>query len=727
MRDPPLSADATQPPTTDNRRAGERTPSLFVPGRNCWRVEHARRFAVLIDADAYFRAVRRAIAEARHSIFIVGWDIDSRLRLVPEGAHDGFPQPLGEFLNAVVASRRELRAYALSWDFAMLYALEREWLPVFKLHTTTHRRLAFRLDGGHPVGASHHQKIVVIDDAVAFVGGLDLTHTRWDTPEHRTRHPLRVNGLGFAYGPMHDVQVVVDGDAARALGDLARERWRRATGCGLRTSGAPLAHDPWPASCVPDIENVDVAIARTDPAYDGRPQVEEIRALHLDAIASARRWIFAENQYFSSSAIAKAMSSRLTEQNPPEIVFVGPREESGWLEATTMGVLRARVERDIKAADRIGHFRAYCPTLADPECINVHSKVMVVDDALATIGSANLSNRSMGFDTECNVAIESRGNARIAAAIAGIRNRLLGEHLGVAPARVAQESARRASLIGAIEALRGEGRTLKPYHRELSPEADAMVPDRSVIDPERPIDPDRLVDDLVPADSRGPVRTRVIALVLVIVALGMIAAAWRFTPLADYLRLSAIADLGEELRNAWWSPFAVLAAYVAGAALVVPIMLTVAATGMLFGPWLGTLYACTGVIISGVTSYLIGRHLGRDTVRRIGGRRLNELSRRLAKRGLLAVFVIRHLPIAPYSIVNMVCGASHIRLRDFVFGTMLGMYPATIITVVFVDRAIAAIRAPSAATVAMLVGAVAVAVALVIFFRRRVLVATASP
>ncbi len=254
-----------------------------------------------------------------------------------------------------------------------------------------------------------------------------------------------------------------------------------------------------------------------------------------------------------------------------------------------------------------------------------------------------------------------------------------------------------------------------------------MVPDRSVIDPERPIDPDRLVDDLVPADSRGPVRTRVIALVLVIVALGMIAAAWRFTPLADYLRLSAIADLGEELRNAWWSPFAVLAAYVAGAALVVPIMLTVAATGMLFGPWLGTLYACTGVIISGVTSYLIGRHLGRDTVRRIGGRRLNELSRRLAKRGLLAVFVIRHLPIAPYSIVNMVCGASHIRLRDFVFGTMLGMYPATIITVVFVDRAIAAIRAPSAATVAMLVGAVAVAVALVIFFRRRVLVATASP
>jgi uncharacterized membrane protein YdjX (TVP38/TMEM64 family) len=164
-----------------------------------------------------------------------------------------------------------------------------------------------------------------------------------------------------------------------------------------------------------------------------------------------------------------------------------------------------------------------------------------------------------------------------------------------------------------------------------------------------------------------------------------------------------------------------MAAYVVGAVLVVPIMLTVAATGVLFGPWLGTLYACVGVVLSGVTTYLIGRHLGRDTVRRIGGRRLNELSRRLAKRGLLAVFIIRHLPIAPYSIVNIVCGASHIRMRDFVFGTMLGIYPATIITVVFIDRAVAAILKPSAWTIALLAAAVAFAIGVVVFFRRRLL------
>ena len=724
MRDPDAPPLAPERPTreTSSRSRGE---SMLVPGRNCWRIEHAKRFGLLIDAAAYFAAVRRAIASARCSVFILGWDIDSRVHLVPEGARDGFPEPLGDFLNAVVSARRGLRMYALSWDFAMLYALEREWLPVFKLQWKTHRRLAFRLDGGHPVGASHHQKIVVVDDAVAFVGGLDLTHTRWDTPEHRAQHPLRLNALGLPYPPTHDVQAIVDGDAARALGDLARERWWRATGQRLRASTSAIADDPWPPTCVPDVENVDVAIARTEPAYEGRPQIEEIRALHLDAIAAARRWIFAENQYFSSSVIASAMSERLAEPAPPEIVVVGPRRESGWLESTTMGVLRARIHRRIDAADRSGRFRAYCPVLpaTDPDCINVHSKVLVVDDTFATIGSANLSNRSMGFDTECNVAIESRGDTRIEAAIAGMRNRLLGEHLGCAPARVASETERRGSLIEAIEALRGEGRTLAPQSREISPEADALVPDRTVIDPERPIDPDRLVDDLVPADTRGPVRARVFALVAFIIALGLIAAAWRYTPLSEYLHLSSLVDLGERLRGEWWSPIAVMAAYVVGAVLVVPIMLTVAATGVLFGPWLGTLYACVGVVLSGLTSYLIGRHLGRDTVRRLGGRRLNELSRRLAKRGLLAVFIVRHLPIAPYSIVNIVCGASHIRLRDFLFGTMLGIYPATIMTVVFVDRALAAIVKPNALTIALLGAAVAFAIAVVIYFRRRLLVA----
>src|SRR5687767_1575225 len=99
---------------------------LLMPGRNCWRVERASRLAFLVDAAPYFAAVRSAIAQAKRSVFILGWDFDSRIRLVPDGANDGYPEELGEFLQEVVKRERALRMYVLSWDFVMLFAGDRE-------------------------------------------------------------------------------------------------------------------------------------------------------------------------------------------------------------------------------------------------------------------------------------------------------------------------------------------------------------------------------------------------------------------------------------------------------------------------------------------------------------------------------------------------------------------------------------------------------------------------
>ena len=191
------------------------------------------------------------------------------MRLVPDGAHDGLPEPLGEFLDAVVARRRALRAYVLSWDFAMLYAMEREWLPIYKLDGRTHRRLKFRLDDQHPVGASHHQKVIVVDDAVAFVSGYDLTRCRFDTSDHRVDDPRRVDHRGIRYPPFHDVGIAVAGDCARALGDLARERWLRATGERHAPTTASNDADVWPAGIAVAATDVDVAIARTEPPFAG--------------------------------------------------------------------------------------------------------------------------------------------------------------------------------------------------------------------------------------------------------------------------------------------------------------------------------------------------------------------------------------------------------------------------------------------------------------------------
>ncbi|MBI4207549.1 MAG: VTT domain-containing protein [Betaproteobacteria bacterium] len=696
-------------------------PWVLAPGRNCWRIERAQRLRFLVDGAEYFTAVRKAIARAQRTIFILGWDIDSRMRLMPQGANDGLPEGLCDFINAVVAGRPNVRAYILSWDFAMLFALEREWLPVYKLDWRTHPRLSFRLDANHPVGASHHQKVVVIDDALAFVGGFDLTQRRWDTPEHACDAAARCDANGTPYPPFHDLQAMVDGNVARALGELARTRWHQAVGRPARSLDTAPRNDPWPIECPPDITDVDVAVARTEPAFNGRPGALEIRQLHFDMIAAARRHLYMENQYFSSSAIAHALAQRLREADGPEVVLVSPRWESGWLEETTMGVLRARLHHRLREADPVGRYRMYCPDLPrlTTGCLNLHSKLLVADDELLTIGSANLSNRSMGFDTECNLALEARGEERVRRAIAGLRNRLLGEHLGTEPGRVGAEIMRRSSLVKAIEALRGSGRTLQPIEPIVTADIDALVPDEALIDPERPVDPAKLVADFVPAEATRPAANRMARTAILVLVLAALAAAWRWTPLRDWLDVGLLVGMATMLEEAPFTPLAVVAAYVVAGLMVMPVTVLIAVTGIVFGPIVGALYALAGAVMSAAVTYAVGRHLGRDTVRRLAGARLNRISQRLGQRGLIAIVVVRILPLAPFTIVNIVAGASHIGLRDFILGTVIGMTPGILATVVFVDRILEAVRNPGVGTFVSLAVVASLLVAVVVMLRRR--------
>jgi uncharacterized membrane protein YdjX (TVP38/TMEM64 family)/phosphatidylserine/phosphatidylglycerophosphate/cardiolipin synthase-like enzyme len=668
--------------------------------------------------------VREALAKARHSFFILGWDIDSRMRLTPGGANDGLPEPLSDFLNALVAARRGLHGYVLSWDFAMLYTLEREWLPIFKLDWRTHHRLSFSLDDHIPAGASHHQKIVVVDDAVAFVSGYDLTRVRWDTCRHEKDDPRRVDHRGVAYPPFHDVGIAVGGDCARALGELARERWRRATGRLPRPAPAAPVPDAWPAGVESALTDIDVAIARTEPVFNGYPAVGEIRQLHLDVIASARRWIFAENQY-SSRLIIEAFAQRLREDDAPEIAVISPFKQSGWLEISTMGVLRGRNHRRLRAADRNGRYRLYYPTLpwldAQGDCLNVHSKVLVADDELLMIGSANLADRSMGTDTECQLALEARGNPHVARAIAGLRDRLLAEHLDRSPPEIAEATRTSRSLHQAVADLTRDGkRGLKVIEPELDPSLDALVPDQQVLDPERPIDPDTIVADLVPREAaRGSARTRLIIAAIAVVVLTAVALAWRYTPLQAWLEPARLIELGESLRETRLAPLIAVLAFVGGGLVLFPVTVLVGVTAIVFGPLLGSAYALIGATLSGAMTFAIGRHLSRQTVRGLAGRRLNDLSRRLGERGLLAIIFARVVPVGPFSVVNIVAGASHIRWRDFLLGTVIGLVPGVTVASIFVDRVAAAIREPSAGTFALLAAVGAALIALVFMLKRK--------
>ncbi len=675
---------------------------VAIEGRNCWKRVRAERASFVVDAAAYFPAFREAAKQARHSILIVGWDLDSRLQLLSgDGEHpdDGYPVQLGEFLNKL-ATEKKIDIYILSWDFAMIYVFERELLPLFRLDWRTSDRLHFRLDGNHPVGASHHQKIVVIDDAIAFSGGLDLTARRWDTSDHIPDDPRRKDSWGNHYHPFHDVQMAVTGEAAQSLGELVRDRWLQST--GERIPDLPRGGPIWPRSMKPDLTDVNIAISRTLPEWKGRKETREVENLFLDMIYDAQCYIYIENQYMTSSRIASALASRLKEKNGPEVIIVIPRRCSGWLEETTMGLYRTRLLKTLHEADQYNRLRVYFPTTPGLE---IHSKVMIVDNRMARVGSANLSNRSMGFDTECDLLVESVGNKRVEEAIIKFRNNLLAEHLGTRPEEVQENCKRTGSLGGAVENIQRKTDKLErlDYERDLT-EDGVIYCDTSVCDPERPISADRLVAHMLP-DIEDPPGRGLLSLVALLASLGALAAAWHWTPLGQWIRINTISVLLENFSSSYFSPLLVLGLFAAGGFLI-PITLLIIATALVFDPVPGFLFSLTGSLLSAAVTFKVGNFLGRDAIRKLAGKRANRVSRKIVRHGFLAVVFLRLASIAPFTVINLIAGASNVRFRDFIFGTVLGMSPGILALTIFGKGLIAAIRHPSPLSLIMLIAIV---------------------
>ena len=350
-----------------------------------------------------------------------------------------------------------------------------------------HPAIKLKFDSAHPLGCSHHQKIVVIDDHFAVCGGIDMTGDRWDTPAHIEKDPRRRRASGRLYGPWHDLTMLVEGDAARVLGELGNERWEQAGGAALPLC-APQDNSAWPARLKAEFRDVEVGIARTRSAWRSISEVREVEALFIEHIRRAKRFIYAESQYFAARTIAEAIAERMAEKNPPEVVLVNPETAEGWLEQTAMDGARIRLCRAISEQDSGRKFRIFVPYNAAGTAIYVHSKMMIVDDEVVRIGSANMNNRSLGLDSECDLFIDAArpGNAHAAASITRLRHTLLAEHTGLGVDAVAAQLARDQSMITLIEGAPKTGRRLAPFVLRPLTDAEKAVADNALFDPERP-------------------------------------------------------------------------------------------------------------------------------------------------------------------------------------------------------------------------------------------------
>jgi phospholipase D1/2 len=666
--------------------ATHRPESLLRPGYNSCAVARAERLALLVDAESYFKAFYQAALRARRSITILGWDFNSQTRLHFDAVAEGGPPALlGDFLNYLVRRRRGLHVNVLNWDYPMVFGADREFPPLYGFGWKPSRRVRLRYDDTHPVAGSQHQKIVLIDEAIAFIGGIDLTVRRWDSNEHCPADPRRM-AYGKPYPPFHDLMVAVDGEAAQALANIARERWRLATGSKLKAVAAE--QDPWPSALQPDLRDIDVGIARTMPPRGEVPAVREIERLYLDMIASASRHIYIENQYFTAPLIAAALEKRLSEPNGPEIVLVLRLLSHGWLEEHTMHVLRTRLIERLKKADRYGRFYVYYPHIPGLDegcCLDVHSKMMAVDDRMLRIGSANLCNRSMGMDTECDVLIESRGQPPVAKVIIDFRDRLLAEHLGIEVRAFQAELRKTGSLHAAIAALRCAKRTLLELD-EIKQWPEAIVNLAAVADPDEPIALDFLSSDRVSTSNQEKGRPAWGKIALIALVFGALAAIWQFTPLAEVVTPENTVAWAKEFGNRWWAPLVVMLAYTPACFIMFPRPLITLAGVIAFGPWLGFLYALVGIVFSSIVTYFVGKRMRRDTVRRLAGAQLDRMVGVLMKHGLLAMSLLRLVPLAPFAVVGLVAGAMRLKLWHLAAGTAIGMIPGTLAATIFGDQ-----------------------------------------
>lgn len=436
------------------------------PGRNCWRIETAERLSVIIDGQAYFRALREAMLKAQRMVMMIGWDFDFEIEMLPgesdaDGlAPDGFPNKVGPFLEAIVDRRKDLDIYLLKWSGGALIA-PGGILPALAVKLMSPDQIHLAFDGRHPIGACHHQKIVVIDDSLAFCGGIDMTDGRWDDREHLDDNPLRCLKNGAEAQPWHDASTVMCGPAAAAMSELARARWARAHDAEVDEDFAPGAN-LWPDSINPAFHDIPVAIARTAPPEAGRSGIHEIEDLYLDAIRAARDCIYIESQYFCAGSITRAIRRRLSDPDGPEVVVINPYAAQGHVEDQAMHVTRSRMVRTLRQHDRYGRFRILYPVTDSGQPIYVHAKIMIVDDMLLRIGSSNIDRRSMGFDTECDVAIQARDDAT-RDLIRDFRDGLLAEHLGRDKTEVARAIDRHGRVVPALDGLiRDTGRSLRP-------------------------------------------------------------------------------------------------------------------------------------------------------------------------------------------------------------------------------------------------------------------------
>ena len=665
----------------ERKQSSQTSRSLELEeGRNCWRRSHISDGGFILSGQDYFRAFREALLQAKRYVCILAWDISESIELIrEEGFDDGHPLKMSDFIFSVLDANPDLEIYILLWDYSLLYLSEREWLPFTQWREKDHPRLHLKTDDAIGVGASHHQKVVVVDETLAFCGGFDLSTWRWDTTKHHADDPRRTNSDGESYQPYHDVQLVFTGKAARDMADLCAQRWLRGTGNNLPRLNSERDTTSWPSSVNCDFQNIETGIALTYSSYENYQATYQIRRLYLDVIASSNHYIYIENQYLSSHELTDALIERLKDEDGPEIVIVLTKE-AGLVEESTLGILRDRLLEKLVNADKYGRFSVFYPFVEDDSGhqtqVYVHAKVLIADNRIIIAGSANLTNRSMKVDSEVDLVINYQQPAE---EVEQLLYRLFAIHFDCSEETVMRSLASENSLRSMIEDVSSD-RPHRLRKLETAPSSPLLrkIADTQLLDPDEPLSLTSRKRRVLHKEEWGQdgkldwfpyIKWGIVLLAGVFSAM-LLNELW-----GGVLDKESIIRYLESFRNSPMAVPVIFSIFLAGGFIAVPINLLLVASTIAIGPWLTFGCGFTGSLLSAVIAFLGGKRFGRPILKRITGKKLEKISQKLARGGIFSIAIIRLVPVAPFVVVNLVAGVSKLNFYRFFIGSILGMAP----------------------------------------------------
>ncbi len=377
--------------------------------RGVWRTGTVGRWELIWDAEPHFDRVSQLWEQARQSIVVVGWQLDSRLRLRKPLANGLTPaldlshtETLREKVLRLCDDRPELRFYLLLWDHPMFYVPQREWLQT-RIWEEIHPRVHLVFDHRHPLGASHHEKIVIVDGHTALVGSVDLCGDRWDSTRHLPHDPARsLDHLSETHGPYHELGIELSGQTCNDLLEHVGTRWRALSSIDFPEPG------PAPAGGTP------VLLSRTHSEPEASI-TREVEFLFEFLILQTRRRLWLEGQYFWSEKVAGSLLALMRRHCS---------SRAGMLEITLIladssllrGLSSRMIRKQLSLVARLQSFAERHPDrlrfkvlrpYSGARPVYVHSKILVVDDRWLSIGSANFSDRALRLDSEIMVTVDA--------------------------------------------------------------------------------------------------------------------------------------------------------------------------------------------------------------------------------------------------------------------------------------------------------------------------------